>query len=308
VVVGTLPVLGRMTSGSWDAPDEGVTGVLTFFDSEQAEVGPFRVLWLGDSAVLPLGSWTLAEPEGVDDGDVSWALTSDGLPTVLDRWAGTPNGTTELAADALRTARTGETSRLGRLLAPMGVRYLVVLSSDRAAGAPITPPPTGFLDAFAGQLDLAEIDIGQNIQVFRNDAWFPSRAALPSADAAVADQGYFAAAATADLDGTPPVLTEQPDHDRYEGPVEQGAQVWFASRSSPRWELDVDGRTATRADGFGWGNLFAVGEAGTGTLRYSTPTYRLLLSGAQAALWFAAAWVLWRTRGRSAANRVKAGA
>src|SRR5690606_662400 len=100
-------------------------------DAENDEL-PFRVLWLGDPAALPLGSWEL------DEG-VAYATTDDGIPGVEDLWVGSDDGRTSLLADALDLARTGQTARLGRLLAPMAVRYVVV--PEQMAPAPFADEP-----------------------------------------------------------------------------------------------------------------------------------------------------------------------
>ena len=52
------------------------------------------------------------------------------------------------------------------------------------------------------------------------------------------------------------------------------------------------------AEGFGFGTTYTVGADGDAELDYTTPVYRLLLSGLQAAVWLVAVLVLWRTRRR----------
>ncbi|MEY2402887.1 MAG: hypothetical protein QOD38_438, partial [Acidimicrobiaceae bacterium] len=119
LAIGIVPVVGATFDGRWHAPDQSYEPVLAFLHEEQASAGPFRVVWLGDPDVLPLQGWRLS------DG-VAYATTDHGLPTVEDRWAGSSDGATSLVADALHLAQRRDTSRLGRLVAPMGVRYFVV--------------------------------------------------------------------------------------------------------------------------------------------------------------------------------------
>src|SRR5690606_17930601 len=115
VAVAALPVLGGAANGRWSAPAHGVERVLRFLDVEQATAGPFHTVWLGDPAVLPLGSWQLV------DG-VGWAMPDRGLPRTVDRWPGSPSRPTRRVADALHQAEARESTRLGRQLAPLGVR------------------------------------------------------------------------------------------------------------------------------------------------------------------------------------------
>jgi hypothetical protein len=287
LVVGALPVVGAAVDGRWDAPARGAEDVLAFLDVEQRELGPFRTLWLGDPAVLPVGGWELAE-------GLQWGLTEEGTPTLLDRWVSSPDGTTLLVADAIELAAGNETSRLGRLLAPMGVRYVVVVEADRpvAPAEERTPAPPAVVDALRQQLDLAPVEVDEGIQVFRNAAWVPQRAAVESADDLVTAVDALPAT---------PVLRDRDEVDRYEGDVPAGA-VWTSTAASGRWSLQVDGRSASRFDGFGWGNAYVVDEGGAASFEYSTPLSRLLLSGFQAAMWAAAGWWLFRTRRRKGSS------
>src|SRR3546814_13103224 len=110
---------------------------LAFIDAENDDT-PFRVLWLGDPAALPLASWELEE-------GVAYATTDDGTPGLDDLWIGSDDGRTGLLADAIDLARSGQTARLGRLPAPLGVPHIV--GPDPLAPAPLpspslpTPPP-----------------------------------------------------------------------------------------------------------------------------------------------------------------------
>ena len=57
-------------------------------------------------------------------------------PDLENLWVGSEDGPTGLLADAVDLARGGETARLGRLLSPMGIRYVVV--PERLAPAPFS--------------------------------------------------------------------------------------------------------------------------------------------------------------------------
>jgi hypothetical protein len=178
----------------------------------------------------------------------------------------------------------------------MGVRYVVVVEADRPVARRRVPVPAAVTDSLGEQLDLAEVEVDEGVHVFRNEAWFPTRADVGSLDAVTLDGGYLRAAAAVDLSGAPAVLAPGDGADRYEGPVD--GDVWFSAASSGGWELSVDGRRATRIDGFGWGNAYAVEEAGEATLSYATPLGRLALSAVQAALWGVTIYALVRTRRR----------
>jgi GT2 family glycosyltransferase len=292
LALGALPVLANSFDGRWGAPRDGYGPVLGFLQSEQETAGPFRVMWLGDPDVLPLAGWQL------DDG-VAYATTDHGLPTVQDRWAGSSDGATGLLADAVHLAERRDTSRLGRLLAPMAVRYIVVVRAVAPADAPLHPLPAVLEQALGEQLDLQQVLADPHVAVYRNAAWAPARALLPAAAASAAQRSpFFDVAAATDLSGAPPALVEQSGYATATGPVPDAATLYLADASSPRWSLTVDGRNAPRSKAFGWANSFTIDKGGHAMLTFSTPATRYGLLVIEAALWIGAVRRLrrWRVR------------
>jgi hypothetical protein len=292
LALGLLPVLGSTLDGKWNAPDEGFDSVLGFVNDDQATVGPYRVVWVGDPDVLPLAGWEL------QDG-VSYATTDHGLPTVEDRWTGSSSGASSLVGDAFRLAEQRDTSRLGRLLAPMGVRYIVVQNAAAPAGTPLRPLPPAIDRSLAEQLDLQQVLTDSHVQVYRNVAWAPSRTALDPAAAEASSRGpYFDVVAGVDLAGSPALLTQSSGYTSASGPVADGTDMYLANASSSRWSLKVDGHTAPRTTAFGWANAFSVEQGGQGKLTFKTPVQRYLLLLLQVALWIGAVllWFRWWRR------------
>ena len=83
--------------------------------------GVARVLWLGDPRALPVGGWS------VQPG-LAYALDVAGLPDSAQVFTPAGPGPAEVA-NAARLAVSGGTVHLGRLLAPAGVRYVVVVDA-----------------------------------------------------------------------------------------------------------------------------------------------------------------------------------
>ena len=75
----------------------------------------------------------------------------------------------------------GRPPRLGRLLAPMGVRYVVV--TEQLAPAPFSdepiPVPGPLAATLAGQLDLEPLDVPAGLTVYRNQAALPHARRAP---------------------------------------------------------------------------------------------------------------------------------
>ena len=295
VVVGIFPVLGASFDGRWSMPAGDHQRTLSFIDAEN-DADPFRVLWVGDPAAIPLGSWRL------DDG-LAYVTTDRGTAGVEDLWVGSDDGPTKLIADALDLARTGQTARLGRLLAPMGVRYLIV--PEGIAPAPfssvVIPVPATLAATLTAQLDLAPVDVPAGLTVYRNEAFAPPLAEVEPGRT-LPTEGGIAAALALDLATLPSALPNDDGYLRRSGPVEAGTSVFQSASSSDRWRLEVDGQTAERTKPFGWANAFTVPGDGNATLRFRTPPlrYGVLLLQALAWLW-AVRWLLRRRLDRRTA-------
>lgn len=278
VVVGTIPILGAAFDGRWKMPAGDHARALTFIDSENDD-DAFRVLWVGDPAVLPIPGWEL-------DNGLAYATTDGGNPRLEDLLVGSDDGRTGLMADALDLARSGQTARLGRLLAPMAVRYVVV--PERIAPAPFAgadrPVPSGLRATLGAQLDLEPLDVPAGLSVFRNEAFYGSRASLAADSAPPATR--IADTASLDLTSAAPVLPRKRGYLRWSGPVEPDSVVLFSAAHSDRWELAVDGSKARLTKPFGWAMGFETPAGGNATLRFRTPPlrYALLLVQALAGL------------------------
>ena len=282
VAVCVVPLLGATFDGRWSMPSGDHARSLGFVDDENDEE-PFRVLWIGDPAALPLDGWPL--DEGVD-----YATTDDGSPTLENLWVGSDEGRTGLIGDALDLARTGQTARLGRLLAPMGVRYVVI--TEQLAPAPFDdepiPVPASLTATLAGQLDLEPLDVPAGLTVYRNQATLPVRAELPST-VEVPTDGGAASALTFDLSGATAVLPDEDGRLHWSGTVEGDSTVLLSASSSEGWELEVDGEGVDQVKPFGWATGFEVDAGGEATLRFRTPWVRYGVVAIQAIAWL---WVL----------------
>jgi GT2 family glycosyltransferase len=278
IALATLPVLGAAFDGRWDLPAGDHSRALRFLDTDN-DGDAFRVLWLGDPSALPLGSWELSH-------GLAYATTDGGTPRLEDLVVGSDDGATGLIADAVDLARTGQTARLGRLLAPMGIRYVVV--AERLAPEPFAtssrPAPPGFVATLDGQLDLEPLDVPAGLTVYRNQAAVPTRAAVP-ADTGPPIDGGISAAASVDLSSAVPVLTDRSGYLRWRGELPSDSQVLIAEAHSSRWKLDLEGGSAEEGKPFGWATGYRVAEGGRASFRYETSPIRYLLLLLQLLAW-----------------------
>ena len=129
---------------------------LTFTQANEGEAEASRVLLVGpasempgDSRLVEGGAYRVVSAPAPDLGEIRLAPRGD-----LD--------------DALRTslqqAVDGETRRIGGLLAPYGVRWIVVLGDSDGVDA--DPASLAWRNVFAGQLDLLPLSAGVSNAVF----------------------------------------------------------------------------------------------------------------------------------------------
>ncbi len=277
LAAAVVPILGSTFDGRWEAAERDFATTLRFIQDEAVEDDAFRVLWLGDPDTLPAGAWELA------DG-VGFALTTDGLGTLLDRWPGPREEPAELIVDAIEIALDRGTSRLGRLLAPFGVRYLVL--PERIAPAPFgtleSAAPAGLLAVLSEQLDLERVELSPGLVVYHNSSWAPLAAQVEQG--LVGGASSFDDAARIDLTGaTMPLTGERLDELR--GPLSASTELYLSTPSDEGWRLDLGGSRALRSEAFGWANLFAVPDAGEAVLRFETSSSQRLGRIGQAVLW-----------------------
>lgn len=278
-VVAVLPALAAAVPGDWGAPRFDIATLFSWMPERRVE-GDFRVLWVGDPRALPGHGWSLSD-------DLDYGMSRNGLPDALDLWPPDDDGATGLVADMLTVARQEETTRLGRLLAPFGVRYLVVMAESAPEREETLryPVPDDFEAALRAQVDLRRIETDPAVVVYENAAWVPVRSVLPPAAAQAARSPSIVGAASADYSGAVAALPDREGTTTFRGDVPTGANVFVAQSASSRWQLRVDGRAAERERAFGWANIFAVERGGDAELSYRTSPVRYLAVALELILW-----------------------
>jgi GT2 family glycosyltransferase len=300
-VLALLPGLGMALSGRWDLPRGDYDTTLSFLDDDEAQPTQSRVLWLGDASAVPLGGWALDAPNVDDLGDdrtLVFATSSDGTPTIAQHWAGDEGAATEVES-ALQVAADGGTTRLGALLAPMAVRYVVVplAPAPDPYARDTTFVPSDLLAVLDGQLDLDAVTVNPGIRVYRNAAYAPSRALLAAGTELPGGGDALADRLVPELTGAPAVLPDADGFADWTGSIDQAGELYVSSAGS-RWSLEVDGVEAPRSDALGWASTFAVDQPGDARLRFDTPPTRWLALAGQVVLWVLALVYLLRVRVR----------
>ncbi len=301
VVVGVLPGIYAVGSGRWNMPRVTLVSQLRELPPDSAD-GDYRVLWIGDPRVMPVEGWTLRP-------GIAYAITDDGELDVREHWAGLPTEAEQRVADAIGTMTRETTLRLGRLLAPYAIRYIIIPVADGAASTvkrPL-PLPGGLTDALDDQLDLRRpLTSPLNYIVYENTAWIPTRSLLTGDAAEATTLAGDEALVEDDLEGAVPVGVGALDRGPAGFDVAAGT-VHVAVPDDSHWKLSVDGRTVPSHTAFGSTMAFDV-PAGRATLTYDTSASRTLGIVVQLLLWLVLLYVAstldpvrwWRRRRRLA--------
>ena len=298
-VIGlSLPLLAfaaDTTSGRWQMPSSDWPTSVAWM-SDVPSPGGFRVLWLGDPAVLPVDS-------KVVDG-IGFGLTRDGAGDARALWAAPANGASDMLGTALVAARAGDTARLGHLVAPLGVRYIAVIDRLAPGSGSVVPGDPRLTDALTRQLDLTVSRVDQGAVIYANDAWVPRRALVPAGtpvnpplasgarggleSAAQSDAGAVAIGVRGPVNGSSPT-----------GP---GTLLW-AETAAAGWRATVGGQELAHSRAFNWTNSYALPQRGSVSLEYHAGTLPGLRVIVAVLAWLLALAIWRRTRTRRRRRR-----
>ena len=164
LVIAVFPFLAIFGSGRYDLPTSSVAESLSALAPTSA--GGYRVLWLGDPAVVPVAGWIVA-------AGLEVATSTNGLPGGSTLFAPPGPGTAATLLHAVSLALQGRTVHLGELLAPAGISSIVVMNAaaPEITGVQSVPShavPDSLVAALIRQTDLSlELETG-SVTVFSN--------------------------------------------------------------------------------------------------------------------------------------------
>jgi hypothetical protein len=119
VGVATLAVPGRL-----GLPNSGLDETLAF----TSEANPGRALLIGDEAAMPGGGRSLP-------GGIHYRVVSTPAPRLWEAWPSPARAGNEALVDALASALSGSSFRLGEDLAAFGIGWIVTTGSQSAVNA-----------------------------------------------------------------------------------------------------------------------------------------------------------------------------
>jgi hypothetical protein len=277
LALASIPVLMASGQGRWHLPSQDASSVLAFLPDTHG--GDYRVLWVGAPDALPLA----ARPY---DPGIGVAASYDGEPGLADLWITGRAGATPTLATDLRLVENRLTTKLGHLLAPAAVRYIVVPNHNAptGAGAAAVPAPASLLAGLPLQTDLQLVNADSNYTVYQNAAWAPARMLLPHSAVPLAAASGAAAVRQlqeTDLSGAAPLRQQS---------LPTGSTVYVSATRASGWRLHQGGTSVGPQPAFGWAMSFAEPAAATGPVQVTEPSSTGLHAGQliQIVLWIAA--------------------
>lgn len=280
IVVGVVPAVIAIGNGAWHAPRTPLPSLLGTQLPADPAIGDYRVLYVGDPRLLPV-------PSIEHVGGVAYAVTDAGSLDFTDRFFPPDTDADGAIEQALDLVADGATLRVGRLLAPLGIRYVVIPETDDVASTDDDPLPlaNGLSASFQNQLDLGSVYGPPSLQIFVNQSWFPVGAQLLGATADASNLAGEDALVRADLSQTSPAMVGIDDGvPRATGPLEPGV-LHVGIPFDERIELSVDGSPVASRPGFGLTTAFDLERAGTGEVRYDEDPNRGWWVASQMILW-----------------------
>jgi GT2 family glycosyltransferase len=287
LALASIGLIAASGGGRWKLPSADADSVLTGLPSGQA--GDYRILWVGAPDALPLAGRELTP-------GTAYATSFEPSPVVADLWPPSGGATSQLAGD-LALVENRLTTKLGHLLAPASIRFIVIPAANgpSGAGSVAEPLPDALIAGLGLQTDLQPLDVGDtNYLVYENAAWAPARFVLPpSAVSVAAATSATSRRAVQGLDlgsATPVLLGAGSPSSR--GQVPSGSIIYVSASRASGWRLSAAGSTVGPKPGFGWGMTFAVPGSGAGLvaahLAYHPPLIRQAVQWLVILLWLAA--------------------
>lgn len=268
IFVSLIAPMGAAISGRWGQPSQGLDSVMLWLP-DQEEVGPYRVAWVGASHRLPGDSSPLS------DG-LALGISRNGFPSLSQLWPSQYGPASTPVGGVIKDAIDGKTNRLGELLRPMAVRYVVLVNrgSPDLTYKATTDLPQKVIDGFESQLDLKRVRSDSAIAVYENVAAVPAVAQIPVVQGAQPGAGL--ASAVKVLVAKSPFV--------YSGPVSAG-EIYLAETPSNRWQGTLSGSRVSSTRVGETAMAFPVEADGKLVLSYKTSLLRRALVVGQILLW-----------------------
>ena len=278
IPIGLVPALAVATDGRWQQPEATFSEQMTELLATD-DLGGFRVLIIGDERLIPGASHELF------DG-ISFSIVDAGRLDADDLWTPASDDVDRYLRPLVEAVASGSTDRVGRLMAPFGVRYVVIPVVDRVVSTSRNPLPLpdGLVDSFGAQLDFRRKFSPASMVVFENLQVIPTTSMLTAVGSQAAGSGGDEALAVIDMSGAAATLSLVSPWKSASATVPKGT-MHLGVPVDDNWRLAVDGRSVDFGASFGSVMSATIETPGVATLSHDRPFSRVLWVLVQIVSW-----------------------
>ncbi len=278
IPVGVFPVVTAAVTGKWNQPSTTLYAQVEELIGDSSD-GDFRTLVIGDTRLVMSGSHDLGN-------GLAYSLLSNSRATLVDRWIPEPRDVDRFIRPQIEAVSRRATLRVGRILAPLGVRYVVVPLIDRvnSTSSSLLPVPGGLVEALSSQLDLEKVYSPPSMVIFENAQWIPISSILTASTLEASNTGGASALVSSELSGSTPILLGSNAWKSTTQSIDAGRVHWGVPYNS-QWKLRSGGQSIDAKPSFGSVMFFDVPESGTVSLVYEGSISRQIWIAIQAIFW-----------------------
>lgn len=247
LVAAVIPFFAEVSSGRFNLPTTSSAESLSNLSPDA--YGGFRVLWLANPDVLPLSGWSV-EP------GLAAATSTNGLPSGASLFTPPNADTSGLLLQDVNKTVSGQTVRLGQLLAPAGISLIVVMNSSAPSlggsqASIVRSVPANLIPALDHQTDLSLVLQTASMHVYTNSAFHGVISLRQSAFGAMSSS--TTASSGSSITNLTPILGDETQS----GFANYG-QVLVGEAPASAFALNQDGSPTPRKVVLGWVGAYSV--------------------------------------------------
>ena len=273
ISVAILPSLLGVVDGRWHQPNATVSQLFAQMPDNPTD-GNYRVLFVGDNELLPISTNAVTNK-------VSYGVSDDGPVNIVSHWAPQRTAMNELADHALNALIDRQTVRVGRLMSPLAIRFIVVPLGDQPSQSARL-----LVDSLSNQIDLRRLYFAKDLAIFENSAWLPIVSLLDEESAVASEKVDESALIVRELRSLLPLfIDDQSVANKTVSSAFDGGTVHLAVPFNKNWQLIVDDARLNPRVAFGASTAFDAPIKGVAKLSFRTSKLRDLYLVAQALVW-----------------------
>ena len=273
ISVAILPSLLGVVDGRWHQPNATVSQLFAQMPDNPTD-GNYRVLFVGDNELLPISTNAVTNK-------VSYGVSDDGPVNIVSHWAPQRTAMNELADHALNALIDRQTVRVGRLMSPLAIRFIVVPLGDQPSQSARL-----LVDSLSNQIDLRRLYFAKDLAIFENSAWLPIVSLLDEESAVASEKVDESALIVRELRSLLPLfIDDQSVSNKTVSSAFDGGTVHLAVPFNKNWQLIVDDARLNPRVAFGASTAFDAPIKGVAKLSFRTSKLRDLYLVAQALVW-----------------------